>query len=362
MTDNLQAYPDQWPHECLDPFPGYLPDSSNETGPYFGNPALGSAFETNAEAGCVFDPQPAASDHHLFDLSPSLRLSPPSQVDFDQRNVSGSHSQCPSLGLSESPNALTALARLNEDLARQASHLDSHIWGPVNGGQHCLDKVQKTEGNPLAEMLQSTSEFVTILENLVPLMEPPIKSVDRALEHPPSASQLGTSSSNGEKREILPPSTLSPGHRTSTDPKPLGTPVLLMLLSSYIQLLQLYDAIFSRVHDSLSGVEDIRALFQELPEFRLAGLTSMKGPLYGKIILQIIEHHFDQLERLLGLPVEFGLSEQGSHSQGLFSTTDLSHLLDVTMTQVTGSPGTSGSLTLKSFRRHLRGLQAMLPE
>lgn len=361
MTENLQAYPDQWLHECLDPFPGYLPDSSNETGPYFGNPALSSAFETNADTECVFDPQLAASDH-LFDLRPSLELSPPSQVDFDQREISGSHRQCPSLGLPESPNALTALSRLNEDLARQASHLDLHIWGPVNGGQHCLDKVQKTEGNPLAELLQSTSRFVTILENLVPLLDSPNKSVDGALAHPPSASQLGISNSNGEESEILPPSTLSPVHRPSTDPRPLTTPVVLMLLSSYIQLLQLYDAIFSRVHDSLSRVEDIRALFQEMPEFRLAGLTSMKGPLYGKIILQIIEHHFDQLERLLGLPVEFGLSEHGPHSQGLFSTTDLSHLLDVTMTQMTGSPGTSGSLTLKSFRHHLRSLQAMLPE
>lgn len=357
-AEGLQAYSNLWPPACLDAFPGYLPDPSNMTGPYFGNPALSSTFETNAE--CAFDLQLPANDD-LFDLGPSMEPFQRQQDDFDQLAIAESHKQGPSLKLSEPAGTLTALSRLNEDIARQISHIDSYIWGPVNAAQHCFDKLHEIEGNPLAEMLQSTSRFVTILENLDPLSLPPNKSVDRSLAHLSSASDFGISNSDSEQRETLPPAMPSPVHPPSTDPRPLSTPVVLMLLSSYLQLLELYDAIFSRVHDTLSRLEDICAFFQEIPEFPVAGLPSMKGHLYAKIIIQIIEHHFDRLERLLGLPVEFGLSEQTPHSKGLFSTTDLSHLLYVAMTQMTGSPGTSGSLTLKSFRDNLKGLQAMLP-
>src|SRR5690242_6982052 len=41
-TEGLQVYSNLWTPACLDPYPGYLSDPSNVTGPYFKNPAPSS--------------------------------------------------------------------------------------------------------------------------------------------------------------------------------------------------------------------------------------------------------------------------------------------------------------------------------
>ena len=337
---------------------GYLPDPSNVTGLNFENPLHGPTFDTNAE--CSLDLQMSPNDN-LFDLGLSMEPPQRPQDDFNQRAIAKGDRQRLSLESSEPTDTLTALSRLNEDIARQISNIDSYFGGHVNAAQRCLDELHDIEGNLVTKMLQSTSRFVTILEHLDSLSLPPNKSVDRPVPHLPSASDCGVPNSDSEQWETLPPATPLPVHLPYTELRPLSTPVVLMLLSSYLLLLELYNALFSRAHDTLSKLEDSCAYFQEIPEIRVAGLSSMKGHLYAKIIIQIIKHHFDRLECLLGLPVEFGLSEQTPRSSGLLGTVALSHLLHVTMTQMTGSPGTSGRLTLQSFRDNLNALQAMLP-
>ncbi|KAK7890668.1 hypothetical protein LTR67_007877 [Exophiala xenobiotica] len=343
-TEGLQAYPDLWSPTCLDAYSGYLPDPSNLITADFESPALNPALETNAE--CAFELQLPAGDD-LFDLGQLMEAPQWPQEDPSQLATARSHRPGTSLELSGPADTLTALSRLNEDIARQISRIDSYIWGPVNAPQHCLDQLHETERTPVAEMLETTSRFVTILENLTSLSLPPNETVDKSVAHLSSASDS----------EI----PLPPAHPPFTDLRPLSTPVVLMLLSSYLLLLELYDAIFSRVRDTLSGLKDTRVFFQEIPGIQVAGLSSIKGHLYAKIIIQIIEHHFDRLERLLGLPIEFGLSGQTPRSKGLLGTANLSHLLHVAMTQTTGSPRTSGRSTLKSFRDNLKYFQAMLP-
>ena len=352
-TEGLQAYSDLWTPMCLDAYSGHLPDPSNLTTADFENPALNSTFESNAE--CTFELQLPANDE-LFHLGQLMAAPQCPQDDFSQLAMAKSHGQGQSLELSGPADTLTTLSRLNEDIVRQISGIDSYIWGPVNAPQHCVDQLHGTERTPVAEMLETTSRFVTILENLGSLSLPPNESVDKSVARLPSASDSGILNSDSDRRGTFPPA-----HPPFTDSRLSSTPVVLMLLSSYLLLLELYDAIFSRVRDTLSGLEDTRAFFQEIPRIQVAGLSSMKGHLYAKIIIQIIEHHFDRLEGLLGLPVEFGLSGQTPRSKGLLGTADLSHLLHVAMTQTTGSPGTSGRLTLKSFRDNLKYLQAMLP-
>ncbi|KAK5223276.1 hypothetical protein LTR96_010734 [Exophiala xenobiotica] len=327
-TEGLQAYSDLWNSTCLDAYSGYLPDPSNLITADFENPALNRALETNAQ--CAFELELPAGDD-LFDMGQLMEAPQWPQDDPSQLATARSHRPGTSLEWSGPADTLNALSRLNEDIARQISCIDSYIWGPVNAPQHCLDQLHETERTPVAEMLESTSRFVTILENLTSLSLPPNETVDKSVAHLSSASDS----------EI----PLPPAHPPFTDLGPLSTPVVLMLLSSYLLLLELYDAIFSR----------------EIPGIQVAGLSSIRGHLYAKIIIQIIEHHFDRLERLLGLPIEFGLSGQAPRSKGLLGTANLSHLLHVAMTQTTGSPGTSGRSTLKSFRDNLKYLQAMLP-
>lgn len=357
--EGLQTYTDLWTPAYLDPYPDYLLDPSNLTSINVENPALGSTFETNEESAINLQ-LPANDD--LFDLGSSMKPPQHSQDDFGQMKNAKSHMHGSSLELSQPADALTALSRLNEGIARQISNVDSYIWGSVNPTPCCLNEHHVIEGNPADEMLQSTSRLITILENLDSMSLPLNKTIYTSTTNLPSTPDFGGLISNSKQKEKLPCATPSSVHPpTDTSLKPLGTPIALMILSSYLLLLELYDTIFSRVHENLSRLEDIYAFFQKIPEIQVAGLSSIKVQLYAKIIIQIIEQHFDRLEQLMGLPVEFGLSEKAPRSEGLLGTADLSHLLHVAMTQMTGTSGPSGQSTMKSFRHNLRGLQAMLP-
>ncbi|OAL28066.1 hypothetical protein AYO22_03093 [Fonsecaea multimorphosa] len=341
----------------LDANPVYLQDPSYVTSYNSENTLPSSTFEANA--GYSFDADLGAHDD-LFAIGPTMHLSQRAQYNFGLPAIAESHIPGPSLELLQPPDTLTALARLNGDIAKQISNVDVYFWGPVNTGQHCIDKLHQTEGNPVAEMLKSTSRLVDILEKLAPLSPPPKELIAGSVALGSTTSDSGNSSSASGRKQTSPRAPRSPAHSSSTSLSLLSTPVVLMLLSSYILLLELYSAIFSRVNGALSQIGDISNFLQGLPEVQVAGLPPVKAQLYAKIIIQIIDHNFDQLERLLGLPEEFGLSERTPDSKGLLSTTDLSQLLHTAMTQVTGNHGTSGSSTLRSFRANLRGLRGML--
>ncbi|OAP57641.1 hypothetical protein AYL99_08379 [Fonsecaea erecta] len=353
-TENIQAHPDLGTPGRLDSYPNYLQSPSYETTSHFEDPSQSSQFGVNV--GHAFDLQLGLHDD-LFTLGPETELFQCSQHTFGLPATAENHIPGPSSKLLEPADTLTALSRLNEDIVRQVSNVDVYIWGAANAGQDCLERFHQVEGNPTAEMLQSTSQFVNILEDLAASSKSPNKSIARSVELGSTASDSGIS--DFRQRHISPPALPSSVHPPSTNPSLLSTPVVLMLLSSYLLLLELYNAVFRRVHDALSKLGDIHSFLQALPEVRVAGLPSMKTHLYAKIIIQIIEHHFDQLERLLGLPKEFGLSGRTPDSKGLLSTTDLSQLLRVAMTQTSGKPGSSGISTLKSFKASLRGLRGM---
>lgn len=347
-TEGLQLGSDLWTPSYLNPASGHLLDMSNANGLDVEDLAPSSIFETNAEP--AFDVQLPPHDV-LFDLGPMMEPPECYQDDLSWLTVPKSLCSGPPLESSEPADTLTALSILNWDISRQISQIDVHFCGPVNPISNCFDQLHDPKGNPAEAMLQSTSRFVTILENLNPLPLTPNEPTHISTKHPPSTSDSGDPNSNSKPVET----------RESAELKPLSTPVVLMVLSSYILLLGLYDTVFIRVRDSLSRLDDICAFFQDTPAIRVDGLSSMKLHLYAKIIIQIVEHHFGRLEFLLGLPVEFGLSGQPPRSNGLLGTAELSHLLHVSMTQKTGDPGTSGRSALQSFKNNLRALQAMLP-
>ncbi|KEF51600.1 uncharacterized protein A1O9_12235 [Exophiala aquamarina CBS 119918] len=349
-TEALQPGPDSWTHSNLDPVPDILLDVSNVTSLDFEDLEHVSIFEANAEL--AFDVQLPPQDV-LFDLGSMMELPECYQEDLDGLTVPKSHPQGPLSESLEPIDTLTALSKLNEDISRQISQIDSRFCGPTNAVQHCLDQLDDIKGNPVEVMLQSTSRFVTILENLSSLHLPPNKSIHIMTKHQSSTSTFDSGDPN---------SNLKPGKtRAPVEVNPLSTPVVLMVLSSYLLLLGFYDAVFIRVREGLSRLDDICTFFQDIPEIRVDGLSSMKMQLYAKLIISVVEYHFGRLEFLLGLPVEFGLSGQPTRSKGLLGAAELSHLIHVSMTQKTGDAGTSGRSALQSFRENLSALRAMLP-
>ncbi|OAG39531.1 hypothetical protein AYO21_06175 [Fonsecaea monophora] len=354
-TESLQAAPNFWTpqsqSQSQDLYADYLQDSSYVTSPSFENQTPDLTFEANSGSGYTFDLQMEAH------VGPLTQLPQHSQHTSELPAAIQNYIPGPSPELLEPADTITALSRLNADFARQVSNVDAYIWGPANAAHHCLEKLHRVEGNPMAELLQSTSRFVSILESLAPL-----SSLQK------SSTTVGSAVSNSNisdldswQRQTYLPAPCSQSQSPSTRLSSLSIPVVLMLLSSYLLLLELYNTVFNRVTDAMSKLGDMNTYLQDLPEFQVAGLPSMKAQLYAKIIVQVIEHHFNRLERLLGLPEEFGLSERAADSEGLLSTTPgISQLLHIAMTQTAGWPRTSGTSTLKSLRSHLRDLQGML--
>ena len=346
--DDLQSgSTSSWNPLCLGP-PTRLLNTSNMTGLDVEELAPSSVFETNADLALGVQLPPYDVE---FDFDSIMEPAEWYEDDPNRPTAHRSRSQREISESSEPTDMVAALSKLNEDVARQISQIDVQFCGPANPIQRCLDQLHNIKGNPVEEMLQNTSRLVNIIESLTSSPSTSNEPIHISPKHPPSISDPGSPNSNSEPRETY----------GSAKSKALTMPAVLMVLSSYILLLGLYDAVFVRVRNAMAQLDDLRSFFQDTPEIRVDGLSSMKLHLYAKIIIQVVENHFGRLESLLGLPVEFSLSGQPPRSHGLLETVELSRLLHVSMTQTTGNSGISGKSALQSFRDNLRALQAMLP-
>lgn len=104
------------------------------------------------------------------------------------------------LGTSSNQEVLISLSRLNESVSQQLAKIDSYPWRTPPAMQRlCSSKINSTTDNPVAETLQITTRFAALLKTL-------------------GARGNATTSSS------------------------LGAATYLLLLSSYLQIIQLYDA------------------------------------------------------------------------------------------------------------------------
>ncbi|OJJ44461.1 hypothetical protein ASPZODRAFT_18653 [Penicilliopsis zonata CBS 506.65] len=196
-------------------------------------------------------------------------------------------------------SAASTLAQLNESLARQLTRSKSYPWGspvsPEPGGV-----------NGLVEIMRTTVELIDLIPRLYDSSE---------LDNTPS------------------------------------TATVLLLLSTYLQVMEVYEAIFHGVYLTFcrTPTDQIgQCSGQADSQFHVAGIGAVQGPLRVKILIQVIEHHLSRLEVLLGVPHVFRLSAQvGSDelsSSGVLANASLIHAV---MTESTGRPGESIILSLK---------------
>ncbi|KAI1376086.1 hypothetical protein F4677DRAFT_95419 [Hypoxylon crocopeplum] len=258
----------------------------------------------------------------------------------------------------ESPSttdALTRLARLNETLGRQLSRVSTYPWrAPLVQGA-CAENIHGTSANPVSEVLQSTGDFINVLRGLQSLT---VANSPTPSQRPPSLPDSGISLSVGDQQEA------SLGQQTPLLLySSISTPVVLLLLSSHIQLLQLYDTIFGHVYQLLRETPD--HLIEPLPgqaqsHVQMPGVSSMTGHLYIKILIQIIVHHLDTLERIMDLPVEFRVSKRASASTRVFNGLVSSGLAYLVMTQPGDCPEKSGKSLVTSLRENIKKVQEVL--
>ncbi|KAK3296587.1 uncharacterized protein B0H64DRAFT_356026 [Chaetomium fimeti] len=242
------------------------------------------------------------------------------------------------------PHTLISLSRLNEDLGQQLAKMDSCPSKPSPLMPHlCFAELSSSADNPVAKAVQTTTSFVAILKSLSPHGEP---------------SDTWSISDSGI-------SVATPG--TCPAICPLSMATYLLVISTYLQLVQLFNAMFYRMAEFLGKVTgDTMGECQPRPEFRIAGLPSMPSGLYIKILIEIIEHQFESVESLMGLPAECRISARSTSFAGIFSDRNVSELLHLVMGEVDhetrGRPGAvmTGKSVLLLLRENIKSVQKLL--
>ncbi|KAI1126744.1 hypothetical protein F5Y10DRAFT_244242 [Nemania abortiva] len=243
------------------------------------------------------------------------------------------------------PIPIVGLSRLNESVSHQIACLGMYTWGGPTQLEFCVDKVNETHENPIAQALHTTADYSKALEQL--LTQPQSSSSTACLYKSPDTDSAIS---------VPTPDPPSPPAEYS-----LTTPILLLVLSIYFQLLVLHDAILDRVCQSLRQLQDPTKFFQNGPEFTIShGMPAMKGHLYLKILVQAIEHHIDHAERLIGLPAEYRLSGQPAASGMLSGNAAAVSLLQVAMTQIECIPQRSGESIVASLKSNLKSIQRLV--
>lgn len=235
---------------------------------------------------------------------------------FESQSLSGSfhdvasRSSEPSLG---SSRILAQLAQLNGGIAQQLTYMDSLVLSqpPQHLSPSCVDKVGSRQFNPLPGVLESTSALVAIIKQVIS----PIQD---------------------------------------QGPPPVTTPVVLMCLSAYIQLLQIYNAMFCHLHRLLRGLSDISSFFENLPEFAsISGLPPVQGDLYIKVAIQVTQHNISSLEKAIGLPPELCLSPQRVPFKNLLANVDSPDWCFGVMDQACSPAEKSASALVSSLRTEI---------
>ncbi|KAL1852738.1 hypothetical protein Daus18300_012069 [Diaporthe australafricana] len=235
------------------------------------------------------------------------------------------------------------LSKLSEVIVQQLYRAGTYSWRPSQVSANCLAKGQGMDQNPLAQVLQSNSELAAILQQM--------SCGQTDYEVPDSAVSVSTPASS------------------ASISGPPSTPTILLVLATWLQLVELYDKLFGHVRDVLQEMPiDAIAAFRGpmgIIGLRVPGMSLMQGDLSVKIMMQVINHQLEEVELLLGLPNEYCVARRGgaavgeSHVNTLFSRHDAEvHGLLQAVTM--DLPNGAGKATIASLGEKIKEMQGIL--
>ncbi|KAJ5740886.1 hypothetical protein N7493_000758 [Penicillium malachiteum] len=279
-----------------------------------------------------------------------------------------------------SADAVQRLSVLIQSLSKQLDRLKTAPWSVTLVNIVCGKQGQEAvNSNPLGEVLQSTSEFVQVLQAI---------AFKTSADQPgsrfqsPNSDPTTLSSSGCDMYCSLVAANLNnavqPLHISSSPFGQLPTPELripppsdhsqpdisttLLILTCYIQIIQIYNILFLRVCESLSEMshQSISSL-QSVPGLQLGGFPVQYGNLQIKILVQVIMHLLSHIERLLGTSAEFRLDPASGSNDGLLSSSELTALSRMVMSQKDDKENDGmGVGYISSLRKNLKKIQQML--
>ncbi|KAE8548378.1 hypothetical protein EYB25_008756 [Talaromyces marneffei] len=198
------------------------------------------------------------------------------------------------------------------------------------------DDMRDQEANPFGRILSDTSEFLTIIQAYTShhchkFTEPRMR---------------GRGCSNA-----------SHDFGTSVTSRPCLI-LVLSLISAYLQLVLIYEELFSFLNKKLlSGYTGAALDLQIFPQLQLAGFSVQQGNLQRKIFIQTTIHQFEMIEKALGLPPDLRVTNTQDVYMGFLEDENTKRIL----TAISGGklyPQASGEYeglrALTSLREHLK--------
>ena len=233
------------------------------------------------------------------------------------------------LDLSKQLQQYLAISRPQSQGQQNEMQLDISTHSPpsANGGK-TTGKEDQLSSQLLGDALNDTSEFLAILQS-----------------HLPEAKV----NSNGPRV-------------ASTSHPRLGIIVILNLLSVHLQLVVIYDKLLKSLNNQLfDGLDTLPASGGGL---QLTGFSAKHGNLQSKILIHAILHQFEMIERILGLPAEFRVTEKRDDHSGLLEGRCAKRVLEAIGGEQGGGDGAlrdqEGLRSLYSLREMLKSVQVSL--
>lgn len=344
----------------------------------FGVPSLNDTHfpsPGDAESGYADTSNISSAQRQYFRDESSHRLDPDSPRAADRAKQ-------PQKTIS-SADTTQRLSVLIASMNKQLDRLKTAPWSVTLVNIVCANQGQEaTNSNSLGEVLQTTSEFVHVLQTIALKTSPTDQSGSRFQSQNSDPTKLSSSAVdiycsrlatnlnnavqplriNSSPSIQMPTSKLmnpSPSDHFKPD-----IPAALVILTCYIQIIQIYDILFSRVYESLSEMshQSISSL-QSVPGLQVGGFPVQYGNLQIKILVQVIMHLLAHIERLLGTSAEFRLDPSRGTNDGLFSSSELTALLQMVMSQTDGEESDGmGVGYISSLRENMKNIQQILEQ
>ncbi|KAF7867313.1 hypothetical protein EAF04_005396 [Stromatinia cepivora] len=273
------------------------------------------------------------------------------------------------------------LAKINLDLVSLLPHIDKGT--PTKIVEMLVEPIDesKSQRTRLDDILSSTRDFLETLGLLAGSSRQPSANSSRSSRFPHLNSNLksNTSGPSHQNHRSSYASSLSDTDDSNTSSPtnnpPSSTPTtlsssgmqmcfklefasLLLILTSYINLLRLYVVLFSHIYDFLREILDSDdPSLCPLPGLSFCSFPLQSGNLQTTILIQIITSLFERIERLLGLPREFRINSRESAPDGLLSDDEFVDIVRLVFQTQESDQSDSRRGGVKALRGHLKEIK-----
>lgn len=257
-----------------------------------------------------------------------------------------------SLRRPDQSDAIIKLSQLNERIAKHKTSSEAYPLCVPPDWRVCAETSEEIGKIPVVQALQVASEFSDILEWLTsaPTCAAP---ANIATPFDPSSPHIENSYSDSNPNAAVSSSqdTVFPFNQT----------IMLLLLSSYVQIIDLYAYIFGRACHVVQQIPDTTDFFQRSARFRVNGMGPLKARLYISFMIQAAVDDLRSIENLMGLPQEFCISQNAIPTKGIFSGADSLSLLQLVLCQNGGACEKDSATSLVAvLKEKIQSLETLL--